>query len=219
MIYTIKMQKSGLGKLFQLCKSLANDKALLLELIGEVEGEIKDNALKSILETYIKKINPEDLGVGEEITLEDGTVGESSIYDSPELGLKLFFLGKGGAFPLHDHPKMLVITCVIVGRVDYKCFDATQNPEIAVLAKKGSGKKGCCLYCTPRHMNLHSIVASQTSVILDIFLPNYIEEQHCRFYEIEKHKGKMHRIKETKKCFDVAQFPYLGLPLESLALI
>lgn len=131
--------------------------------------------------------------------------------DDEDFTLGVFFLPKGMSIPLHDHPKMHVLSKVLFGRIEvlsldffsekvqfsfpkklynYEPIDGFRDEVIhAKLSKRSVLKPNEGSVLSPKAGNLHRLVALEDSAIVDLLAPKYdLETRFCNFYEILKEK-------------------------------
>ena len=122
------------------------------------------------------------------------------MYDNkPNFTAGVFLVPKGNSIPLHNHPKMLVVTKLIWGNILIKNYDRTINDKKEVShfndnydCFKVKPKEDILLkqddisILTPFSNNIHQIHAMEDSAFFDIILPAYDEEneRECDYFEL-----------------------------------
>ena len=183
------MLESPLVKLTRLCNSISSDPQILSELQTEVESNPSDKIITSMIKKSLKQTDLAGIGMIDEVLplcFQTGTITEIDLFGSASLGIKCFFMSAGTYFPLHDHPNALVATAVLYGNVKYLLLDKTSRPDKLKFSKKAAGKPGDVMFNTLKYRNVHSILALEDSVILDIFMHNVNEPGN--FYKVLKYE-------------------------------
>lgn len=102
---------------------------------------------------------------------------------------------KNTMFSLHDHPNKVICTGVLYGKLKYLSL----NKEVGCLyeiGKKGTAKVSDILFSTQEIRNIHSLLAIEDSIILDIFIPNYSDDDDdSNSFEIIKRCKKVSNLK------------------------
>ena len=108
--------------------------------------------------------------------------------------IALFILGKQGEIPLHDHPKMTVLSKVLYGSLDVGSYTKVNSTSTDVTTvtldyrvTRTPSDNGWLL--TPNNGNIHSFSNSdilKPCLIFDILMPPYLddEDRPCNFYKI-----------------------------------
>jgi hypothetical protein len=161
---------------------------MLAQLAQEVEGA-REPELLSQLQAKISRISVSDLGLTGKVLascFSPGLITDTSIYDSDALSLHLFGMTRGYGFPLHDHPQMIGFTVLLKGSVRYRNISIASS-EGGLLAfrqdKSSELSAPGVLVLTPNIGNIHEIYASENTLILDIFVPNYSSTRNCTFFK------------------------------------
>ena len=114
--------------------------------------------------------------------------------------LVMFFIKKGTAMPLHDHPNMCVFFRLVFGELKYFGYDKVEDKyrynefssdeyaEFLDTGKTIKAKRSRQMTIRPENMmfvrpsanNLHTFVATENSCFFDICLPNYTQQKHDR---------------------------------------
>ncbi|OMJ76191.1 hypothetical protein SteCoe_24486 [Stentor coeruleus] len=206
------MKESALGKLIRLCMSITNDESLLTEFEKEIEQNKNYPALKTMIASQIKSTNIISLGFDPSILsifFYPKTITEIDLYSAPTLGIKCFFMSKGTIFPIHDHPNRVIVTGVLHGTIKYLSLNKTDDPEVMTQVNKGTGRKGKIMFSSLYNQNVHSILALENSIIIDIFMHN-VNDMGC-YYKVIKKIGKkyivavnhhVHFLTRSFKSFD-----------------
>ena len=196
------MQSSPLLRLTRLCESISSDTAILKEFQGEIEGIISEKVVSSMIKGALRNASLEGIGVVNEILplfFKEGTITEIDLFNSATVGIKCFFMSEGTMFPLHDHPNQVVVTGVLYGNVRYLCLNKENDPTVMTHGKKGSGKPGDIMFNTLDYRNAHTILATENSVILDIFMLNVNEPGN--YYKIIKKQGNSFHVQKDDHVF------------------
>jgi PCO_ADO len=181
------MKGSGLSKLIRLCSSITDDSTLISEFQEEIDGNASFPAITIMVKNQLKRTSLDSLGFNQDflsILFFPNTITQIDLHSSTNLGIKCFFMSEGTIFPLHDHPNRIVITSVLYGQVRYLCLDKTQDPNVMVFSKKGTGKVGSVMLTTFKKRNVHTILAENNTIIIDIFMHNVQDPGH--YYKIQK---------------------------------
>ncbi|CAI0384851.1 unnamed protein product [Linum tenue] len=150
-------------------------------------------------------MQPEDVGLSSKLqyfnpnnsTVNHPRVSYTTIYQSTNFSLYIFFLPAGGVIPLHNHPGMTVFSKLLLGEVHIKSYDlvdcqqaSSSKREYAVrLARLVADKvyEAPCdtsvLYPTTGG-NIHQFKAVTPCAILDVLGPPYSREdgRDCSYY-------------------------------------
>ena len=192
-------KESTLSKLSKFSLSIVSSPDILEELIEEINENTK-GPISGMFKAFFKKPLLNEIGMHDEvlgIMFLLSTITEIPLYHSSELGMKCFFMPKGSIFPLHDHPNRAICTGVLYGEIKYLSLNQGTDSWCR-LSKKGRAKASDVLFCTLKNKNIHSLFAVQDSVILDIFMPNYSDEDDFDFFHVVK-KRKREFLLE-KRC-------------------
>jgi len=175
-------------ELFRAFHTIAEDRSLQVQLIEELE-ESKEPELILQLRSLIAALTIEEFGLTGKFLdtfVDHDIISDTTIYDTDSLSLHLFGLPRSQGFPLHNHPEMIGFSVVLYGQVRYRNLSIVSTEGGRVLAKQviaSSLDAPGCLILTPAHGNIHEVYATQNSVILDIFVPNYSSSRCCSFYK------------------------------------
>lgn len=106
------------------------------------------------------------------------------LLEAPGGRVSLFLLPAGGAIPLHDHPDMVVLMRVVLGRVRVTSLDRVDRR--ALLARPGGDRvltpADGVLEAGPTHGNLHAIEALEASAFVDVLTPDYADDRPCTYF-------------------------------------
>ncbi|CAL9111071.1 hypothetical protein MUK42_00284 [Musa troglodytarum] len=109
------------------------------------------------------------------------------IHECEDFSIGVFCFPAGARLPLHDHPRMVVLTKVLYGSISLKSYDWVTtpicNPKRSGLAKVVADD--CALQASSKTSvlfpksggNMHSLAALTPCAILDVLAPPYSEEQ------------------------------------------
>lgn len=181
------IQDSPLIKLTRLVNSISSDSNVLGELKGEVESTESDKIVSDMIKKSLKQTDLDGIGIISEILplcFQTDTITEIDLFGNSTVGIKCFFMSEGTYFPLHDHPNEVVVTSVLYGTVKYLLLEKNADQNSMKILKKGTGKPGDVMFHTEKYRNVHTILATENSVILDIFMHNVNEPGN--FYKVKK---------------------------------
>lgn len=105
----------------------------------------------------------------------------------------VFILPGGKSLPLHDHPKMTVLSKLLTGGLSVRAYTPDPiSPKLHLLALdtvKLPEHEGWFL--TPTQGNIHEFAAVDTAVILDVLMPPYDEDKGrpCNYYTASPEGG------------------------------
>jgi hypothetical protein len=108
-----------------------------------------------------------------------------------KLHIKLLLIPQGSSIPLHDHPKMSGIIKIIWGKLHLRAFDWVETFPYSGLSRKHgdlvADSASAPEIILPCHKNLHTLYALEDVAFLDIFSPDYYnEDRPCTYYEIQE---------------------------------
>lgn len=184
--------ESNLARLVKLAESIADDSALIAEMVEEIKTNNK-KILCRMLKQQFKNNLLKDLGLISEFLhcfFSQKKITEINIYDSPKLGIKCFFMPKDTFFPLHDHPNQAICSGIIYGKVRYLTLNPGSQENWYKYSKKGVCKPGDVLFATKKFRNIHSIMALQDSIMIDIFIPNYNVGDDLGLFHVKRKRGR-----------------------------
>lgn len=185
------LQSDALNKLIKLSTTIAHDQNLLTEMIQEIKNGSK-GAICSMFRASFKHKLLGDLGNFEEIMnffFRNRNITDFCLHSSPKLGIRCFFMPKNTSFPLHDHGNDLVCTGVLYGKIKYVTMNKLVDNKF-LLSKKGCAKLSQVLFCTRELDNIHSILAVEDSIIIDIFMPNTDEAESFNLFKVQRKRGR-----------------------------
>eukprot|EP00040_Diaphanoeca_grandis_P002066 m.20422 g.20422 ORF g.20422 m.20422 type:complete len:269 (+) comp12930_c1_seq1:65-871(+) len=116
-----------------------------------------------------------------------------------QFSVAVFLVKKGGTIPLHDHPRMNVVSRLLFGELRERSYDwedtesptQTETSDGSVLTGLAHVSKNevrtvdakQCALIEPCEGNLHEVVAESTCAFLDCFLPPYeVGRRDCTYY-------------------------------------
>ncbi|CAL1356644.1 unnamed protein product [Linum trigynum] len=187
----------ALQDLFQSCKDvfkgpgtipLPPDVDRLCHILDNMQPE--DVGLSSKLQ-YFNPNNNNALVV--QGTVNHPRVSYTTIYQSTNFSLYIFFLPAGGVIPLHNHPGMTVFSKLLLGEVHIKSYDlvdcqqaSSSKLRLARLVADKVYEAPCdtsVLYPTTGG-NIHQFKAVTPCAILDVLGPPYSREdgRDCSYY-------------------------------------
>jgi len=165
------------------------------------------------LSKWMDKLTPRDLNMDENNLMKmyerssfrygkpaNKLVWCHSIGSTKDFTIAVFVLPKNTSIPLHDHPKMTVLSKLIFGEVKVKAFDwispssVYEDPNSSHPAKLVTNDQVIAAPSNVRILyptdggNLHSFSAVTNCAFFDILAPPYSSPQReCRYYQ---EKGK-----------------------------
>ncbi|KVH90534.1 Cysteamine dioxygenase [Cynara cardunculus var. scolymus] len=144
---------------------------------------------------------PEDLGLPRSLQFlepDSTVVVYTTVYESQNFSLYVFFLPENGVIPLHNHPGMTVYSKLLLGKVHIKAYDLV-NPDIAYNNPSSFHPKLACLktdtvFTAPCDTsvlyptsggNIHAFTAITPCAILDVVGPPYSKRdgRDCSYYK------------------------------------
>lgn len=106
------------------------------------------------------------------------------LLEAPGGRVSLFLLPAGGAIPLHDHPGMIVLMRVVLGRLRVTSLDWVERR--ALLARRAGarlvGAGDDVLAADPTDRNVHAVEALEPSAFLDVLTPDYADDRPCTYF-------------------------------------
>lgn len=130
--------------------------------------------------------------------------------------LVVFIIPPGRKLPLHDHPGMTVISKLVVGQIF--CSTYTKHPSFndcflkTDMTKSNTDKPW---YLTSSEGNFHEFVALKPSVIFDIILPPYDDNEGriCTYYSATEHQPGLWKLHSKDAPNDILPYlvPYKGI--------
>lgn len=179
--------KNSVKNLYKKLYELSTNNSELLELADEIEQNKEPQHILSIQEKLFR-LRSEDLGIDTVLCFFRNYITYIEVFEDRNLSIGLFCMGKGSSFPIHDHPHMIGITFLLTGRISYRNFDKISTDDFGVITtittRQGDAIGPQILALTANKGNLHEIRAHENSIILDIFLPSYSEDERpCTYYK------------------------------------
>jgi hypothetical protein len=197
-MFSNPVQSDPLSRLLKISSTLINDESLLNELMQEIKDG-SSGPICSMFKSIFKRKLLEDLPEMTEFMkffFESKSITEFPIFSSNNLGVKCFFMPKNSIFPLHDHKNKAVITGVLFGRIKYMTLDRTEDNWYH-LSSKGTAEASKILFATRDYRNIHSLVAAENSVILDIFMPNDDDFEDFSIFHVLRKRDREFQLKQT----------------------
>ena len=197
-MYRLAQQSDSLERLIKVANTIIND----INLLEEMVQEVKDGSLGpicSMFKSMFKKRLLENMNVVTdfiEVFFLNKSITEVTIFESNNLGIKCFFMPKGSMFPLHDHNNKVVITGVLYGRIKYMTLNKSENNWYQ-LSSKGTADESKVLFATRDYRNIHSLVAAEHSIILDIFMPNDDDSEEFNIFQVLRKRERNFFLKRT----------------------
>jgi hypothetical protein len=106
------------------------------------------------------------------------------LLEVPAGRVSLFLLPAGAVIPLHDHPDMIVLMRVVLGRVRVISLDWVDRR--ALLARPSGarvlGAGDDVVDADPTDRNLHAVEALEPSAFLDVLTPDYAHDRPCTYF-------------------------------------
>jgi predicted metal-dependent enzyme (double-stranded beta helix superfamily) len=145
------------------------------EIFGKKQIDLK------LIPRLVEKLSTLQLNdVNERLdSLGYGEVAYVSIVDEEMFTIGMFLLAPGAVIPLHNHPKMIVLTQVVYGSLKCTSFDYCENlPPYAKMVSNGN------VYQAPStHVlfpesggNMHTFSSENGCIFIDVMSPPYAEE-------------------------------------------
>lgn len=180
----------ALSRLVKLCSTIAADSSLLEELSQEIKSGSNGPITSMLKNTFKGKLLGEIDSIQQfmDFFFSASTITEIPITESQVLGVKCFFMPKNSIFPLHDHSNVVVCTGVLYGQVKYMTLNKVGKNSYC-LARKGKAVKSNMMFCTKDYRNIHSILAVENSILLDIFMPND-EIEEFGLFEVQRKRQR-----------------------------
>jgi len=168
---------------------------------GTAVTNIEDIDL-SLLLSKLGAIRPEDLGAERLSLLSHGQVGYVSLEDNTCFTIGAFFLAPGARIPLHDHPKMCVLSQLVEGAMHATSFDMDQssNSDFGYLVDDGLHVAPCCRVLYPSSGgNLHSFSTQTGCIIVDVMSPPYddMDGRECTYFSVAQVHDRIYKIIAT----------------------
>ena len=183
------MGSQRIKELFLISKQVADSEVLLQQLISQIEGRSRPSLLTGF-RSALDKVQLPDLGITpdkESTHFVPDIITYTSIYETQSLSVCFFCMAQGTAIPMHDHPQMTALTRVLRGKLRYKLADmqGKEDTDVYRIREVRSGEVAApdTFTLTPESGNLHQFEALESTVILDIFIPNYSELRDVTYFE------------------------------------
>ena len=183
---------SSISKLIRLCESISDSPQLLSEMCDEIES-CRKGPLSSMIRNMIHTESLLDLGLMDEVLkniFDHGHISELKLAQSCNFGISLFFMPKGSMFPLHDHPNTAVCSGVVYGSIKFLTLNYEKDSESYLFSSKGLCKQGKSMFCTKKFRNIHSLLAVQNTVLIDIFFGDAEGVKEYNLFHVNKKLGK-----------------------------
>jgi PCO_ADO len=112
---------------------------------------------------------------------------EEVFVTDPSFHASVFALAEGETIPLHDHPRMDVISKVLRGRVRVRTYEWVDVASLVVVERTevvlGEDDEPLVIRRSPG--TLHMVTALEATAFLDLFAPYYDDVvRPCRYYVI-----------------------------------
>lgn len=145
-----------------------------------------------------------------------------NIVNSNEFDMSVFIIPKGRQLPLHDHPSMVVLSKVIVGELNVRCFSPenlnrrghTSAGKASLISSSMRTSNNAAWMLTPVLGNVHELKADETTIVFDVLMPPYLEpERPCNFYRSVKDENgwALENISPPPNRLLPSVVPYNGL--------
>ena len=145
-----------------------------------------------------------------------------NIVSSNEFDMSVFIIPKGRQLPLHDHPSMVVLSKVIVGELNVRCFSPenlnwrghTSAGKASLISSSMRTSNNAAWMLTPVLGNVHELKADETTIVFDVLMPPYLEpERPCNFYRSVKDENgwALENISPPPNRLLPSVVPYNGL--------
>ena len=145
-----------------------------------------------------------------------------NIVNCNEFDIAVFIIPKGRQLPLHDHPSMVVLSKVIVGELNVRCFSPdnlnrrgrTSAGKASLISSSMRTSNNAAWMLTPVLGNVHELKADETTIVFDVLMPPYLEpERPCNFYRSVKDENgwALENISPPPNRLLPSVVPYNGL--------
>ncbi|HSY47747.1 MAG TPA: hypothetical protein VLC46_02955 [Thermoanaerobaculia bacterium] len=119
---------------------------------------------------------------------------EAVFMTSPSFHASVFALAAGETIPLHDHPRLDVISKVLRGVIRVRTYEWI-DAESLIASDRGEvvlGEDDGAIVLRKSPGTLHTITAIEATAFLDLFAPYYDEEARpCSYYVIDDSAGRL----------------------------
>ena len=190
-------QNDALVKLIKISSTVVNDDSLISELKQEIKNG-SNGAICSMFKAIFKRKLLDELGMVSdflEFFFQNSEITEFDIHSSPKLGIKCFFMPKNSSFPLHNHNNEVVCTGVLFGKIKYMTLDKIGGKKY-LLNKKSTATISKVLFCTRDYRNIHSILALENSIIIDIFIANPDSSDDLNIFKVIRKRQREFYLEE-----------------------
>ncbi|CAH0490683.1 unnamed protein product [Peronospora farinosa] len=217
-------------------KALERIQELLLETIAKYDGVPQALTLEEI--APIKVICDQLVLANFQLTVPSSRdsgpkrpmrVHYKHVYEDKMVSIGIFILPPGVSIPLHDHPRMSVITRVLYGSMHVKTYDLIKHDglpndkkHMARLCMDKVATAPHTMELLPDYGNLHQLVGGDDigCAFLDIITPPYDsnKERDCTYYRVINSIANPEDVSEKlvelesyePKDFDVILETYYG---------
>lgn len=192
---------SALARLVKISQFIINDPGLVEEMIQEVKLG-NNGPLCSMFKNIFKKNQLSELSPIPELSqyfFSLNSISELTIFSSPQVGISCFFMPKNSYFPLHDHNNRIVCTGVVYGKIRYMTLNRTIANHYS-LSSKGTALNSKVMFGTKDFRNIHSLLAVEDSIIIDIFLPNSDEGDQSNLFNVKQKRNRDFVLSNIRTC-------------------
>ncbi|CEG49082.1 Uncharacterized conserved protein [Plasmopara halstedii] len=183
-------------------KALKNIQSLLLNTIAKYEGVSHALTSEEIapIKAICDQLFPENFllkvpGTNCSEIEAPACVHYQHVYENESFSIGIFILPPGVAIPLHDHPRMSVISRILYGSLHIKSYDfvnGTVSSGTSKLARRCMDKVIAAPYTTellPDCGNLHELIGGDDigCAFLDIITPPYDANcgRDCTYFRVQ----------------------------------
>ena len=170
---------------------------VVAEAKAAARGGWNDEVVASLAEsTRDLRCNADELARLLALPEADHGFREEVFMTDPSFHASVFALAEGDTIPLHDHPRMDVISKVLRGRVRVRAYEwvdaatllARECGEVII----GEGDGALVLRNSPG--TLHTITALAGTAFLDLFAPYYDDAARpCNYYAVARPAARRRR--------------------------
>ena len=192
---------SALARLIKISQFIINDPSLVEEMIQEVKDGTK-GPLCTMFKNIFKNSELLNLSPIHELSryfFSLSSINELPIFSSTQVGITCFFMPKNTMFPLHDHNNRIVCTGVLFGKIKYMTLNKISR-NLHSLSSKGTALCSKVLFATEDFRNIHSLLAVEDSIILDIFLPNDQNGDDSNLFSVIRKRKREFLLESKKVC-------------------
>ena len=133
-----------------------------------------------------------------------GNVRYRGIHDERDVAtIGLFELGPDAAIPLHDHPRMGVVSLVVEGRCSVLSFDTPGRRGDTTCVSHRTHEQGSTFITPPVGPNVHAFWSGSLEeqnkgcIILDVIVPPYAWERQVTYFAWKTSRGRRTRPAES----------------------